>query len=174
VSFVHVVYLNDYHKETAWGITTLSASVNGLGGNGKVGVDYSVPGYYLEASTDKDIIYAFETSLEYPPKHDVSFTHMITTYTYDIITDEWIQKNDLDYIILSIYGELQRTKSINYIHPKFLMIEAPFIKIRDPGRLPQSNYQFQSELYNLCEKKYEKVDEIYKGEQKVFVIYAVK
>ena len=163
VSFVHAVYFQDYHKTTSWGITTLSASVNELGGNGKVGVDDSTIEYYLKASTDKDIISAFELSGEYPH----------TIHTYDIITDEGIQKNNIEYIILSVYGEQYRTEFKNYIHPKFLMIEVPFIKIYDPSRLPQIDLQFKSDLYNMCEKKYEKVDEIYKGKQKIFVIYKV-
>ena len=163
VSFVHVVYLQDYHKTTIWGITSLSASVNKLEGTGKVGVDDFTTGYYLRASTDKDIIYAFKLSGEYPH----------TVHTYDIITNEWVHKNNVDYIILSVYGEKWRTNYEDYFHPKFLMAEVPFIKMSDPSRLPQSELQFKSDLYNMCEGKYEKVDEIYKGEQKIFAIYKV-
>ena len=164
VSFVNAVYLQDYHKDTAWGITSLSASVNELEGTGKVGVDDSTIRYYLKASTDKEIVSVFRTSGKYP--------HVIQTY--DIITDEWIHKNNLDYIIISIYGEQYRTKFENCIHPKFLLVEVPFIKFCQYNQLPQSERQFQSELYNMCEKKYKKVDEIYKGKQKVFIIYKVK
>ena len=164
VSFVHAVYLQDYHKTTSWGITALSDSVNELEGTGKVAIDDYTARYYLRASTDKDIISAFGTSGKYPH----------TIFTYDIITDEWIHKNNIDYIILSIYGEQYRTKFEDCIHPKFLMTEVPFLKFYDPGRLPQSELQFKSALYNMCEEKYEKVDELYKGEQKVFIIYKVK
>ena len=150
VSFVHAVYLNDFHKDTSWGITTLSTSVKELEGTGKVLIDDSTAGYYLQASTDKEII-----------------------YTYDIITDGWLHKNNMNYIILSIYGEECRTKFKDYFHPKFLMLEVPFIKLCYHDRLPQSDFQFKSDLYNICEKKYEKVDNICKGEQKVFVIYKV-
>ena len=161
VSFVHAAYLRDYHKETAWGITTLSTSVNELGGNGKIAIDDYIIEGYLQASTDKDLRGAFELH-GYPPTH-----------TYNIITNEWICKNDIEYIILSVYGELQRTKSIEYFHPRFLMIEMPYIKMYDASRLPQSELQFQSDLYNMCEKNYERVDVIYKDEQKVFIIYEV-
>ena len=154
VSFVHAVYLQDYHKTTSWGITTLSASVNELEGTGKVAIDAPSIGYYLEASTTKHIIYSW-------------------AYTFNI-TDEWIQENNIDYIILSVYGDRVRTKSNCYVHPKYLMIEVPFVEVYYPGKLPQSNYQFQSELYNMCEKNYEKVDEIHKDGQKVFVIYKIK
>ena len=164
VSFVHAVYLNDYHKETSWGITTLSASVNELEGNGKVAIDHFETGYYLHASTDKDIIGAYKSSGEVPP----------VTYTYDIITDEWIQKNNIEYIILSVYGEQCRTEFKDYFHPKFLMVEVPFMKRYNYNRLPQSNFQFKSELFNSFEQKYEKIDEIYKENQKVFVIYKVQ
>ena len=166
VSSIHVVSTFDYHKNTVWGITALSASVNKLDVNGKVAIDCFEAGYYLKASTDKDIIYAFEPdpSKEVPP----------ITYTYDIITDEWIHKNNITYIVLSIYGEQNRTEFKDYFHPKYLMIEVPFIKTYSYCRLPQSNYQFQSELYNLFEKKYEKIEEIHKEKQKVFVIYKVQ
>ena len=164
VSFVHVIYLQDYHKTTIWGITSLSASVNELEGTGKVGVDDATIRYYLKASTDKEIVSVFRTSGKYP--------HVIQTY--DIITDEWIHKNNLDYIIISIYGEQYRTKFENCIHPKFLLVEVPFIKFCQYNQLPQSERQFQSELYNMCEENYEKMDEIYKGKQKVFIIYKVK
>jgi len=162
VSFVHVVYLQDYHKTTIWGITSLSTSVNKL--DGKVGVDDYTARYYLKASTDKDIISAFGTSGKYPH----------TLLTYDIITDEWIHKNNIDHIILSIYGEQYRTKFEDCIHPKFLMVEFPFINFCQYGQLPQSERQFKSELYNMCEENYEKVDVICKEEQKVFIIYKVK
>ena len=164
VSFVHAAYLNDYHKETSWGIITLSTSVNELEGTGKVAVDHFETAYYLTASTDKDIIGAYKSSGEVPP----------VTYTYHIITDDWIQKNNIEYIILSVYGEQCRTEFKDYFHPKFLMVEVPFMKRYNYNRLPQSNYPFQSELYNSFEQKYEKVGEIYKGNQKIFVIYKVQ
>ena len=164
VSFVNAVYLQDYHKDTAWGITTLSNSVNELEGTGKVGVDDSIIRYYLKASTDKEIVSAFGSSGKFPN----------TVFTYDMITDEWIHKNNITYIILSVYGEKWRTKNEDYFHPKFLMIEVPFIKFYDHSRLPKIDLPFKSDLYNMCEEKYEKVDEIYKGKQKVFIIYKVK
>ena len=163
VSFVHAVYLQDYHKTATWGITTLSASVNELEGTGKVAIDYSAIKNYLIASTDKDIIGAFKLSEEYP-----------WTPHYDLITDEWIHKNKIEYIVLSIYGEQYRTEFEDRIHPKFLMIEVPFIKFCQYGQLPQSERQFKSDLYKLCEKNYEKVGEIYKEKQKVFIIYKVQ
>ena len=164
ISFVHVVYLNEHHKTTNWGITTLSDSVNELEGNGKVGIDCFEPAYYLQASTDKEIIFALRYSGKYP--------HAVPTY--DIVTDEWIHKNHIDYFILSIYGERYRTKFEERFHPKFLIIEIPFIKLGQYAKLPQSERQFESDLYNMCEKNYEKVDIICKEEQEVFIVYKVK
>lgn len=160
VSFVHVVYLQDYHKNTNWGITTLSASVNELEGTGKVAIDHFTTSYYLRASTDKDITGAFKLPEKYP-----------WILQYDLITDEWIHKNKIEYIVLSIYGEGYRTEFEDRLHPKFLMIEIPFIEIGQYGHLSQSERQFKSDLYTLCEKNYERVDVIYKNEQKVFIIY---
>ena len=153
VSFVHTVYLNDYHKTTIWGIETLSDKVEQLEENGKVAIDDANIGYYLKASISKDVIFS-------------------RTYTFNI-TDAWIRENNIEYIVLSVYGDRVRTKSDCYVHPKYLMIEIPFVDVYDPSKLPQSDYQFKSNLYNMCEKNYEKVDEIYKNDQKVFVIYEV-
>jgi hypothetical protein len=165
ISFVHALYLNDYHQETSWGITALSESVNKLEGNGKIAADFSTMATYLQASTDKDIISAFRYSGKYP--------HTIPTY--EIITEEWLQENDVTYLILSIYGEQHRTEFEDSIHPKFLMVlEIPFIEVGQYGQLPQSICQFDSGLYNRCEKNYAKAGTIHKGEQMVFIIYKVK
>lgn len=165
ISFIHTLYLNDYHKETNWGITTLSKSVNQLEGNGRIAVDFSTVANYLSVSTDKYIIHAFRFSGKYP--------HAIPTY--DIITDEWLQENGVTYLILSVYGEQHRTKFEGRIHPKLLMIlEIPFIEVGQYGQLPQSICQFDSGLYNRCERNYERAGIIHKGEQTVFIIYKVK
>jgi hypothetical protein len=164
ISFVNAVYLNDYHNESNWGITTLSDSVNELEGTGKVAIDFSAVAYYLGASTDKGIIDAFRFSGKYP--------HAVPTY--DIITDEWIQEKNVDYLILSIYGERFRTEFEDCIHPKFLIIEIPFMEVGRYGQLPQSVCLFKSDFYNVCEKNYEKVDIICKEEQEVFIIYKVR
>lgn len=162
VSFVHAVYLQDYHKDTCWGITTLSNAVNEL--NGKVGFDEVTIGEYLRASTDTDIKGVFRISGQFP--------HAL--HTYDIVTDEWLHKNNIDYIILSIYGEQYRTKFENCFYPKYLMIEVPFMKICDYSRLPLSDFQFKSDLYNMCKKKYEHVDVIYRDGREIFIIYKIK
>ena len=154
ISFVHAMYLVNYHNDTCWGIETLSDKVKQLEGNGKIAIDESNIGYYLKASTTKDVIYSY-------------------AYTFNI-TDAWIRENNIDYIILSVYGDRVRMKSNCYVHPKFLMIEIPFVDVYDPSKLPQLRYQFQSELFKLCENRYEKIDEIYREEQKVFNIYKVK
>ena len=165
ISFVHALYLNDYHEETNWGITTLSKSVNQLEGNGKIGVDNESVAYYLSASTDKDVIEAYRFSGKYPYARP----------TYEIITDEWLQENDVNYLVLSIYGEQYRAECEGSIHPKFLMIvDIPFIEVGRYSQLPPSVCQFKSELYNWCEKNYERVGTIHKGEQMVFTIYKVK
>jgi len=164
-SFIHTLYLNDYHKETAWGITMLSESVNQLEGSGKIGVDNDLVEYYLLASTDKDIVDAFRVSGKYP----------YATLTYDIVTDEWLRENGVTYLILSIYSEQYRAECEGSIHPKFLMIfDIPFIEVGKYSQLPPSVCQFKSDLYNRCEKNYERVGIIHKAEQMVFIIYRVK
>jgi hypothetical protein len=67
------------------------------------------------------------------------------------------------FIILSIYSEGRSTK-MKYHHPKYAWIEIPFVKTP----ILYTVESFQSELY---EKKYERVDEIYKENQLIFIIY---
>ncbi len=165
ISFVHAIYLNDYHQETGWGITMLSKSVNQLEGRGKIGVDNEAVAYYLSASTDKDVIDAFSYSGSYP----------YAIPTYEIITDEWLRVNNVTYLILSIYNEQYRTEYEGSIHPKFLMLfDIPFLEVGKYSQLPPSVCQFKSDLYNKCEKNFQRVDTIQKGEQVVFIIYKVK
>ena len=164
VSFVHAVYLQDYHKTTCWGLTALSDSVNELDGNGKVAIDFAELAYYLRASTDTDIKGAFRISGQFPQ----------AVHTYDTITNDWLHENNIDYIVLSIYGEQYRTKFENCFYPKFLMIEVPFMEICDCSRLPQTDFQFKSDLYNMCEKNYEHVDVIFRDGKKIYRIYKIK
>jgi len=139
--------------------------VNQPEGNGKIAVDFSTVASYLQASTDKDSIAAFVSSGKYPYSRP----------TYEAITDEWLQENDVTYLILSIYGELHRTKFEGWAHPKLLMIlDIPFIQVGQYGQLPPSICQFDSDFYNRCEKNYQRVGIIQKGEQTVFIIYKVK
>jgi len=165
ISFAHSLYLNAYHQDTNWGVTTLSESLDSLEGHGKVAVDFSTTARYLPAAIDKSIIEAFEASGEYPyirPK-------------YEIITDEWLKENDVSYLVLSVYGELHRTGFEDWGHPKLLgIIEMPFIEIGQYGQLPPSICQFNSDFYNKCEKNYPRVSTITKDKQVVFIIYKVR
>ncbi|MFC1950037.1 hypothetical protein ACFLW0_07710, partial [Chloroflexota bacterium] len=165
VSFVNALYLNDYHQETIWGITTLTESVDGLESDGKIAVDFDSAANYLGAVTDKEIISAFVYAGTYPN----------TRPTYEAITDEWLRGNDVTYLVLSTYGELHRTQCESAIHPRFLMfIEIPFIEVGEYGQLPPADCKFKSDFYNRCERDYQRVDTIKKGDQTVFIVYRVR
>ena len=139
--------------------------MNQLEGKGKIGVDKQTVAYYLSASTDKDVIEAFKFSGKYPS----------AVPNYEIITDEWLRKNDVTYLILSIYSEQYRAECEGSIHPKFLMLfDIPFIEVGRYSQLPLSVCQFKSDLYNRCEENYERAGTVHKGEQVVFIIYKVR
>ncbi|MDP2729870.1 MAG: glycosyltransferase family 39 protein [Dehalococcoidales bacterium] len=165
ISFVHAVYLNDYHQDTGWGITMLSKAVNRLEEKGKIGIDNQTVAYYLSVATDKDIIEAFGFSGKYPS----------AVPTYEIITEEWLRKNDVTYLVLSIYSEQYRARLDGAIHPKFLMLfDIPFLEVGRYSQLPTSVSQFKSDLYNELERDYQRVETISKGEQEVFIIFKVR
>ena len=162
VSFINVLYINDYHQDTLYGITSLLESVEEL--DGKVATDFDAVTNYLWAVTDHDVMSAFTYSGTYPDRRP----------TYEVITDEWLTNNEVSYLILSLYGEKHRAQWDSVIHPKFLMIEIPFIEVGEYGQLPPADCRFESGFYYRCERDYQRVATIKKGEQTVFIIYQVK
>lgn len=148
VTLVNANWLVSRDESAYWGAEELSGYVNSLDGN--IATEY-MPAY-LKVSTDKSII-----SIPY----------------YFAFDNKWIENNNVNYVILSIYSESKRAPVTTYYHPKFGPFKISFINITCSGPLP--GYQFHSDIYKRLENssEYEKVKEIYRGEQVIFVVYRV-
>lgn len=187
ISVVNSLYLVDSSKDARWGVVTLSKHVNALEGNVTIASDYN--SRYLSVSTSKSSImipyyYEFNDEMVEVEKfwsiatnksHSNSSRYaelfksgQIKPYFNYYFDDEWLKYNHVDYVILSIYEE-GRSSEMRYKHPKYAWIEVPFIKIPTYN----SNLKFQSKLYEICEEKYEKGDEVYKEKDLIFIIYKV-
>ena len=188
ISVANSLYLVDSSKDARWGVVTLSKHVNLMEENATIASNYNSG--YLNVSTSKNVItipYYWEVdgemidvekfwsivtnksapnSSRYAELYKSGKIKPYFNYHFD---DEWIEDNHVDYVILSIYAE-GHSSEIKYHYPKYAWIEVPFIKIPTYN----SNLKFQSKLYEICEEKYEKVDEIYKENQLIFNIYKVK
>ena len=185
ISVVNSLYLIDLSNNGGWGVVTLSKHVNALEENATIASDYNPE--YLKVSTAKNVIrihryYEFNdeiVEIEYfwsiaTNKSDPNSARYAELYKsgkikpfFYYFDDEWIEDNHVNYVILSIYEE-GHSSEMRYHHPKYAGIEIPFIEI--PIYTTDS---FQSKLYEVCEEKYERVDEVYKEEDLVFIIYKV-
>ena len=148
VTFVNAIYTSHAEESEYWGAEELSGYVNSLEGN--IATEYR-PGY-LNASTDKSI--------------------SLLAGKFD---DKWIENNNINYVILSIFREFKRSPVTVYNHPKYGPFDITFVNETYCYHKPPPDYQFQSELYKRLENssKYEKVKEIYRDEQVIFVVYKV-
>jgi hypothetical protein len=185
ISVVNSLYLVDSSKNVAWGVVTLSKHVNAIEGNVTIASDYNPE--YLKVTTSKNVItipYYYEVndgivevekfwSIATNKSHPNSSIYAKLYKSGQIkpcffyFDDEWIEDNRVDYVILSLYAE-GRSSEMGYHHPKYAWIEVPFVKT--PIYIINS---FQSKLYKICEERYERVDEIYKEKQLIFIIYKV-
>ena len=186
ISVVNSLYLVDSRKNASWGVVTLSKHVNAIEENATIASDYNSG--YLKVVTAKNVItipYYWEvdgemievenfwniaTNKSHPNSSryaELRKSGQIKTHFHYCLDDEWIEDNYVDYVILSIYKE-GRSSEMRYHHPKYAGIEMPFIKT--PIYTSDS---FQSKLYKICEEKYERVNEIYKKNQLIFIIYKV-
>ena len=185
ISVVNSLYLVDLSNNTRWGVVTLSKHVNSIEGNVTIASDYNSG--YLEVVTAKNVI-------RIPRYYEFNDEIVEIEYFWNIVTnksasnssiyaelyksgkikpffyyfdDEWIEDNHVDYVILSIYEE-SRSSEMMYHHPKYAWIEIPFIKTQI-----YTSDSFQSKLYELCEEKYEKIDEVYRENRLIFIIYKI-
>jgi hypothetical protein len=186
ISVVNSLYLVDSSKNASWGVVTLSKHINAIEGNAIIASDYN-PGY-LNVSTSKNVIaipryfevndkmierkklWSIVTNKSDPNSSryaELFKSGQIKFFYHYYFDDEWIEDNHVDYVILSIYSE-GRSTEMKYHHPKYAWVEVPFVKT--PIYIINS---FQSELYEICEEKYKGVDEVYKNDQLIFIIYKV-
>ena len=186
VSVVNSLYLVDSSSNARWGMVTLSKHVNAIEGNVTFAGDYNT--IYLHISTSKNVIwipgyYEFNDEVvevkkfwgivanKSDPKSmgyaELYKSGKIKPY-FHYFDDEWVENNHVDYVILSIYKEGRSSEIVRYHHPKYAWIEIPFIKTPI-----YTSDLFQSKLYEMCETKYKRVDEIYKHKDLVFIVYKV-
>jgi hypothetical protein len=186
ISVVNSLYLVDSSKNASWGVVTLSKHVNAIEGNVTIASDYN-PGY-LKVSTSKNVItipcyfkvndkmievekfWSIATNRSHPNSSryaELFKSGQIKFFEHYYFDDEWIEDNHVDYVILSLFAE-GRSSEMRYHHPKYAWVEVPFVKT--PIYIINS---FQSELYEICEEKYKRVDEVYKNDQMIFIIYKV-
>lgn len=186
ISSINSVYLIDLDKNAAWGVATLSKHVNTIEGNVTIASDYNLG--YLNVSTSKNVIsiplyYKFNDEIVEvgnfwsiaTNKSNPNSSRYAELYesgqikpAFYYFDDKWIENNHVDYVILSIYGEGRRLSLTRYYNPKFVGIDVPFVKISTC-----ISNSFQSKLYKICEKKYKKIDEIYKNNKLIFIIYKI-
>ena len=185
ISFINSLYLVDLSNNARWGVVTLSKHVNAIEGNVTIASDYNPD--YLSIATAKNVIripryYEFNgeiVEIDYfwsivTNKSDPNSSKYGELYKSEKIKpyfyyfdDEWIEDNHVDYVILSIYDE-GHSSEMRYHHPKYAWIEVPFIKTPI-----YTSDLFQSKLYKICEEKYERVDEVYKENRLIFIIYKI-
>jgi len=188
ISVVNSLYFIDLSNNGGWGVVTLSKHVNAIEGNATIASDYNSG--YLNVSTSKNVIpipryYVFNNGMieiEYfwsiaTNKSNPNSSRYAELYKsgkikpyFYYFDDKWIEDNHVDYVILSIYAE-GHSSEMRYRHPKYAGTEIPFIKI--PIAIYPSNSKFRSQLYKICEEKYERADEIYKDNDLAFIIYKV-
>ena len=185
ISVVNSLYLVDLGNNARWGVITLSRHVNAIEGNVTIASDYNPS--YLSIITAKTVIripryYEFNdeiVEIEYfwsivTNKSDPNSSRYAELYKSEKITpffyyfdDKWIEDNHVGYVILSIYEECHSSE-MRYHHPKYAGIEVTFINTPI-----YTSDLFQSKLYKVCEEKYERVDEVYKENRLIFIIYKI-
>jgi hypothetical protein len=185
ISVINSLYLIDLSNNARWGVVTLSKHVNAIEGNVTIASDYNPS--YLSIATAKSVIrihryYEFNdeiVEIEYfwsiaTNKSDPNSSRYAELYKsgkikpyFYYFDNKWIKDNHVDYVILSIYEE-GYSSEMRYHHPKYAWIEVPFIET-----LIYTCDSFQSKLYKVCEEKYEKIDEVYKEKDLIFIIYKV-
>ena len=186
ISVVNSLYLVDSSKNASWGVVTLSKHVNAIEGNVTIASDYNPE--YLKVTTSKNVItipcyfevndkmvgvekfWSVATNKSHPNSSRYAELYKsgeIGSFRHYYFDDEWIEDNHVDYVILSLFAE-GRSSEMEYHHPKYAWVEVPFVKT--PIYIINS---FQSKLYKICEEKYKRVDEVYKDNQLIFIIYKV-
>ncbi|MBU0898239.1 MAG: glycosyltransferase family 39 protein [Nanoarchaeota archaeon] len=86
--------------------------------------------------------------------------------------EEWILNNDVDYVIISIYGEYDRHPVHYYYNPELFGIKLPIQIEYRSNRIPPDT-EFQSSIFTQLENSdlFENVYENYQNGQKIFIIY---
>ncbi len=191
-SFMNTVYLIDLEEKSLWGTEELSKYINSIEGDITIATEY-LP-YYLKSTTTKNILSVprytefngkkmeFDKfmniliNISHPDYLEYFNIRKSGNYTiYKLFDYNWFKNNGVDYVVISIYYDYEESGVTAYFHPKFGPFEIPFVK--RPycnGRIPP-DYTFRSEPYNEIENdsRFKKAKEIYRDEQRIFIIYEV-
>ena len=155
VSFINTVYLVSLESESNFGIDTLSNNIKDL--SGTFASDY-MPRYL---NLTNNVI------------TDNNFNEEIF---YSNFSEDSLLEMEVNYVILSIYGEFARSPSNQTYHPYYSGIELTFIDRPYTGDRVPPDFGFHSELFQEIETSpaFEKAEEIYspKG-QRIFIIYRI-
>jgi len=191
VTFLNTIYLLKINSDTNYGVKDLSEYVE-KNLDGIVSTGSLAP--YLDIYTAKNIKqfphYAEinHAEMDYDEYYNIilrdkshPLNSLYSEYTikgnikeYYKFNDSWVKNNNVSYVILSIYDEFRILPVEKYYNIFYggieLPIKRPYLSVRPP-----EDYQFDSEFYKHIDSSgmYEKVNEIKKGNQTVFIIYKV-
>lgn len=161
VSFVNSMQLVSLDSNTYWGVRSLSDYAKTL--EGKIASDY-MP-HYLNISNDVLL----------GGLHDEAVNAFFSNISHRLA-----KESGISYIILSVYADygryLNETGASPETYPmQFCLIELPFIMRPYSAERPPPDYRMHSALYRKIEGDpgFEKVKDIYRGEQPIFSIYRV-
>jgi len=151
ISLLETLALVEIDSTNLWGADLLYEEVNklGIGNNPNVASDYKP-------------LLAFCTNgfvLDLPEN----------------LSQEWLEKNKVNYVIISIYGEFERKPVVDSYYPKVFGNKVKFISQYYSTIRPPPYLNFTSDIYKFLDGKYEKIKEIFHPSgQKIFIIYEVK
>ena len=83
--------------------------------------------------------------------------------------------NNVDYVIISIYGEYNRYPEHYYYYPEFFFgLKVPLKHEYRSNRIPPDTV-FKSAVYTQLETRslFEKIYENYQNNQRIFIVYKV-
>jgi hypothetical protein len=192
-ALLNAFYLVDLDKSSMWGVVELSDYVNSIEGEVTIASEYSPD--YLRASTSKHILtipivvefdgkaveksvfIAVRMNLSHPDNPEYLKLQNSKNYSESRIFDYgWFRDNGVDYVIISVYDDYERTGVTEYFNFRFATIEIPFIKRPySNGRVPP-DYTFRSDVYEKLESSdnFQLEKEILNNEgQTIFIIYEV-
>ncbi len=88
---------------------------------------------------------------------------------------QWAEENGVDYMVLSIYGEITRNPDMGYYKPRIGFIDAPFMGEEAAKNILTwwPDYRFSSQLYQVVNSEYSVFKKITYDGQDVFIIYRV-
>ena len=190
VAFLNSIYLLKINSDANYGVMELSEYVE-KNLNGTISIGSLVQ--YLDVYTTKNIkqvphyVEINYTEVDYDEYFNIVInkSHPLNSFYFESsrsgnireyykFNDTWIKNNNISYVILSIYDEFRISPVEKYYNIFYggieLPIKRPYLCFRPP-----EDYKFNSEFYSHIESSnmYEKVKEIKKGNQTVFIIYKV-